>query len=571
MDLEKIEEVGITPLNDLFEEIDKISSLSDFVKFVAKSHKYGVNILFDIASEAHPENSQRTILWIYEAVFGLPSKEYYFDADKEELRSAYLSFITEILTMAGLENAHTISLEIMALETEIAKAAKSSIEGRDLKGMTNLRTLEELPSSWLWQEYFEIVGEDCLDVNALSTICVFNPTYLEFVVGLFSSDPDRLALLKHYAKWQTLLTFAPFLSSGFVDAHFRFFGQTLQGQPRPVDRWVWLIRLLNYQAGDLLGKLYCDRYFPPSSRDYVLDLAETIIVSLRDIIGKVEWMEESTKFHALEKLKNLQLKVGYPNKYTDYRAFMPSKEDNFVSIVRQLFEFNLKWDLRYVGKPTSRDRWLVAPQTVNAYYHPFSNVIVLPAGILQGYSFGPEKDLCVNYGAIGAIISHECTHGYDDQGKDVDAYGNLANWWSPNDIQKYNERLRPIIEQYSSLRVIGDHYVDGNLTLGENIADIGGVKCAYHAMQKALQRHPEANKIIDNFTPSQRFFISWCQLSREKTREAYLLHQLRTDEHPPSKVRATQTLRNIPAFYEAFQVQEGDLMFLKNESRGEIW
>ncbi|KAJ3630019.1 hypothetical protein Zmor_028511 [Zophobas morio] len=295
-------------------------------------------------------------------------------------------------------------------------------------------------------------------------------------------------------------TTIPWIHEGKLSLPKDYYLDPDHGQPEPEERWVWLLGYLNQHAGHLLGKLYCDACFPSSSKEHVMEIARTVIEEQKKLISEVEWMEDNTKAHAHEKLNNLLLKVGCPDNYEDYSTFTPSKKDSFVAIIRQLSVFNMKTNLLLANKPTDREKWLVAPQEADGFYHIFRNELILPAGILQGFFYDPDRDLCANYGAIGAVIGHECIHGYDESGKEVNSRGNMVNWWSYADTIRYKRRVQLIVEQYSSIEVTENHFINGQLTVGENIADIGGLKCAYHAMQTALKKHPEANRVV-SFSP----------------------------------------------------------------------
>eukprot|EP01134_Creolimax_fragrantissima_P007458 CFRG7458T1 len=570
MDTERIETEGLGPLNDIFEDIDAVINKQDYIKMVAHLHRLNIGIVFACGAEADMKDSDSTILWIGEGALGLGPREYYYDEDKEPKRKAYVAHIEKVFSLAGFSDAKTAAQEVMAVEMGLAEVSKTNVEKRDFAAMYNPVTLEDLDEAWDWKTYFDIAGAECLSMDESKLFCVANLKH--FVYACSAVTDENVGQWKQYAKWHTLKQFVKFMPDDFVKANFDFFSRELTGQTEIMARWKQMLHFIDASIGELLGQVYCNRFFPQSSKDAMLELVDNTIISLHEMIDNdLPWMSDSTRASAIKKLSNVSVKIGYPDKFVDYTTFTPTPDDNIISIVRKIFEFEHVRDWNQANKPTNWDTWSMPPQMVNAYYNPMRNEIAFPAGILQGAAFSPDRDLCANYGAIGAVIGHELTHGFDDKGKCFNWKGNIENWWTDTDLERYNSRKQPIIDQYSAIEVLPGQFINGELTQGENIADIGGLKSSYRAMKAALKSHPESDQVIDGYTPDQRFFIAWAQFWRTKSRDDELMQRLASDPHSPGRIRAYLPPCNLDEFVEAFSVVEGDKMYVPKEKRGQVW
>src|SRR6266566_981389 len=492
------------------------------------------------------------------------------DADaSKKLRDQYVAHVTKMLTLLGesAEKAGADAKKILALETALAQASRTRVELRDPQKNYNKMTpaeLQTLTPDWNWGDYFKEIA-----LTAPGDIDVHQPDFFKAINTAFTST--LIDDWKTYLRWHLINATASALSSDFVNEDFNFRETTLRGTEQIKPRWKRVIISEDGEIGEALGKLYAAEYFPPAAKARALELINNLKEALADRIKTLEWMDEPTKKAALEKLAAFQVKIGYPEKWRDYSALMVDRGP-FVLNELRAENFESKRQLNKIGKPVDRTEWGMTPPTVNAYYNPKMNEIVFPAGILQPPFFYANADDAVNYGGIGAVIGHEMTHGFDDQGRQYDPVGNLRDWWSPQSAEEFKKRSEAIINQYNEYEPLPGLHVNGALTQGENIADVGGVKLAYAALQKALDKHPEErNKKIDGLTPEQRFFLSFAAIWRQKIRDEDQKLRLNVDPHSPGHFRVNGPLSDLPEFAKAFDVPDGAPMVRAADKRVNIW
>src|SRR6184192_1516635 len=501
----------------------------------------------------------------------MPDRDYYTKDDdaSKKLRDAYVAHVTRMLTLLGesAEKAGTDAKKILALETSLAQASRTRVQLRDpIKNYNKMdvRQLQDLTPDWNWSDYFKTI-----DLVESGDVNVQQPEFFKAANDLFRST--SLDDWKTYLRWHLINGAAPALSSDFVNEDFNFKETTLRGTPQIKPRWKRVILSEDGEIGEALGKLYVAEYFPPAAKARALELINNLKEALADRIKTLEWMDEPTKKAALDKLAAFQVKIGYPEKWRDYSALMIDRGP-FVLNELRAENFESKRELNKIGKPVDRTEWGMTPPTVNAYYNPKMNEIVFPAGILQPPFFYANADDAVNYGGIGCVIGHEMTHGFDDQGRQYDKLGNLTDWWSPQSGEEFKKRAQAIVNQYNEYEPLPGLHVNGALTQGENIADVGGVKLAYAALQKALDKHPEErDKKIDGLALEQRFFLSYGAIWRQKIRDEALKLRLNTDPHSPAHYRVNGPLSDLPEFAKAFNVPDGAPMVRAADKRVNIW
>ena len=569
MDTAKINEEGTKPLADLFKRIDDIKTTADVQEVIANFHSQGITPSFFLFSEQDQKNSNMVITWLYQGGLGLPDRDYYVkdDSRSKEIREAYLKHVTNMFKLMGdpegtaEKNAQTV----MNMETELAKASRTRLEMRNPKLNYNKMTLAELEHTapyFDWASYFDRVGlGDPGDIN------VGQPDFFKETSKMMKTI--SVNDWKTYLRWHLIDETAQYLSKDLLNEDFDFNGKFLSGTQELLPRWKRVLNTTSTNLGELVGQLYVERYFPPESKKRMVDLVMNLKTALGERIKNVDWMSEETKEKALAKLEAFGVKIGYPDKWIDYSS-LEIKRDSYVLNVIRANAFETRRDLNKIGKPVDPTEWGMTPQTVNAYYHPFRNEVVFPAGILQPPFFNPNADDPVNYGAIGVVIGHEMTHGFDDQGRQYDAEGNLNDWWTPEDAKRFDERAQVLVDQFNQYFPVDTVHIDGKLTLGENIADLGGLNVSYDALQHAMAKNPPKAE-IDGFTPDQRFFLGYAQVWRNNIRKENLLLRLKTDVHSPGKYRVIGPLSDLPTFYAAFDVKEGDAMWRPEDKRAKIW
>ena len=568
MDVATADRLGAAPLKPELDRIAAVETPADLPAEVARLNRIGVGVCFIVASEQDPKNSDMVIAGQGQGGLGLPERDYYLRTDdrSKKLRDAYVAHVAKMLVLAGDTSADAAaqSQEILKLETALAKGSKPAADLRDPVANYHkmpLADIAKLTPHFDWNVYLAGLG-----LPAPEAIDIGQPEFDRALDAQLASTP--VADWRAYFKWHLIHDNARYLSSPFVDENFAFYGTTLSGTPKQRERWQRIVGMVDEQAGEALGQLYVADAFPPASKARMLALVANLRAALHDRIEHLEWMDEPTRAAALRKLDAFGVKIVYPDKWIYYRTLVIDRGP-FVSNMIRASEFNVKRDLAKIGKPVDRTVWGMSPPTVNAYYDPTMNEIVFPAGILQPPFFDAAADDAVNYGAIGAVIGHEMTHGFDDEGRQFDPKGNLADWWSPQSAKLFKERSSGIVRQFNGYAAFDDLHVNGELTQGENIADLGGVKLAYTALHKALAGHLQGR--IDGFTPEQRFFLSFANVWHENLRPEALRLQVNTDPHSPPQFRVNGPLSNLDEFAEAFNVPEGAPMRRAAADRVTIW
>jgi len=571
MDEKMIEAMRTKPLQDEFNKIEMIKDRQDVLAEIAHLHAIGVNTLFEFGAGQDAKDSTRDIAQAVQGGLGMPDRDYYTkqDAEMKETREKYVAHVTKMLTLLGepAEKASDEAKKILALETKLAEASRTRVQLRDpIKNYNKMGThqLQDLTPDWNWSDYFKTIN--LVDPGEIN---VHQPEFFKAANDLFRSV--SLDDWKAYLRWHLVDATAPYLSKDFVDENFDFKERVLRGTQQIKPRWKRVVLSEDGEIGEALGKLYVGFYFPPEAKARALELVNNLKEALADRIKTLEWMDEATKQEALKKLAAFTVKIGYPDKWLDY-SLLQIDRGPFVLNTLRAEKFEADRDVNKIGKPVDRTDWGMTPPTVNAYYNSNMNEIVFPAGILQPPFFYPDADEAVNYGGIGAVIGHEMTHGFDDQGRQFDARGNLRDWWTPKSAEEFKKRSGAIVQQYNEYEPLPGLHVNGELTQGENIADIGGIKLAYAALQKALDKHPEErNKKIDGFTPEQRFFLSFAAIWRSKIRDEDQKLRVKTDPHSPAQFRVNGPLSDLPEFQKAFNISDGSPMVRPADKRVNIW
>jgi putative endopeptidase len=571
MDEKTIEGLRIQPLEDELKRIEAISGRSELLKEIAHLHSVGVGVLFEFGSGQDAKDSTHEIAQAVQGGLGLPDRDYYtkMDAASKKLRDQYVEHVTKMLTLAGERPATAAdhAKKILALETKLAEASRTQVQLRDPQKNYNkmpVRQLQDLTPDWNWSDYFKNV--DLLEPNDVN---VQQPEFFKVADQVFKSAP--LDDWKTYLRWHLINAAAQELSRDFVDENFNFKDRILRGTEKIKPRWKRVIASTDEAIGEALGKLYVAFFFPPEAKARALELVNNLKEALADRIKTLDWMDEPTKREALKKLAAMRVKIGYPDKWLDY-SLLPIDRGPFVLNAMRAAKFETTRELNKIGKPVDPTDWGMTPPTVNAYYNPNMNEIVFPAGILQPPFFYANADDAVNYGGIGAVIGHEMTHGFDDQGRQFDAAGNLRDWWSPQSAAKFKERSQAIVTQFNQYEPLPGLHVNGELTQGENIADLGGVKLAYAALQKALDKNQqEREKKIDGLSQDQRFFLSFAAIWKSKQRDQDLKLRLNTDPHSPARYRVNGPFSNLPEFAKAFNIPDGSPMVRPADKRVNIW
>lgn len=569
MDTIAIEKAGIAPLKADFEKIDAIKTTADLMNVIIEQHSKGISPLFYLFGAQDEKNSNAVIAQLYQGGLGLPDRDYYVETDPRsvEIRAEYVKHVTHMFELCGFSNqdASAKAKTVMALETSLAKASSTRKELRNPVANYNKFNLEGLISAtpgFDWKAFFAGVG-----VTGTQEINVGQPAFFKGMASMINTVP--VENWKDYLKWNLVNSMADYLSSDFDKANFKFFGEFLSGTKEQQPRWKRILDLTSSSLGEAVGQLYVQKYFPPEAKEKMVKLVENLKLALGERIQNLTWMGDSTKLEAIAKLKKINVKVGYPDKWIDYSS-LEITPDSYITNIMNSNKFETKRQLSKIGKPVDRGEWGMTPQTVNAYYSPNMNEIVFPAAILQPPFFWLDADDAVNYGAIGVVIGHEMTHGFDDQGRQYDKEGNLRDWWTAEDSKKFEAQTKVLVDQYSAITLLDSLHVDGELTLGENIADLGGVNVAYTAFLKACEGK-DLNEKIDGFTLTQRFFLSYAQVWRNNIRDKALMRRLKEDVHSPGEARVNGIVYNIPAFYAAFNINSGDKKFIPEEKRAMIW
>jgi putative endopeptidase len=568
MDEKKVEALGTRPLAG---ELHRIAALKDkkgLPALIAHLFQIGVSTPYGIGVAQDARESTRYAAHIRQGGLGMPDRDYYLKLDDKRMadtRAGYEQHIAKILLLSGDKNAQAKAKAIVAFETEIAKAHWSKVELRDpVKSYNKVEVakLVELTPGYDMKAALAATGI----ANKIDYVIVGQPSYLASLDQILAKTD--LDTVKAYLQWHLLREFSPFLSKAFVDENFEFYGKTLTGVAENRPRWKIGVATVEGALGEALGRQYVARHFPPERKARMEELVKNVLAAYKESIDTLDWMSPETRTQAQDKLAKFTPKIGYPNKWRDYSK-LAIKPDDLVGNVMRTATFARNYNLNKLGKPIDREEWGMTPQTINAYYNARMNEIVFPAAILQPPFFNAAADDAVNYGAIGAVIGHEIGHGFDDKGSQSDGNGNLRNWWTAEDGDKFKAKTDMLVAQYNAFEPIPGYHVNGELTLGENIGDNSGLAIAYKAYKISL--HGKEAPVIDGLTGDQRFFMGFGQVWRSKMRDAAQIVQVKTDPHSPGQFRANGTLRNQSAFYEAFGVKEGDKMYLAPKDRVSIW
>jgi putative endopeptidase len=569
MDSVAIEASGIKPLR---RELDRIAAIHDrpgIQAEIARLHGMGIPAAFVFRSTPDAKKSSRTIAEAYQGGLGLPDRDYYIKADSasEKIRREYVEHVARMLHLSGADKtrAQWSALAIMRLETALANASMTREAQRDPESLYHLTTTADLQKATpgiAWTSYFTSQG-----LRGVTEVNVAQPPFLHTLDSLLTSAP--LGSWKEYLRWNLLANVAPGLSSRFVKESFRFNSTVLRGVNEMRPRWKRCLALTDNAVGEILGQAYVRKNFTPEAKGRALEMVRNIRAELHSRLGGLTWMSDETKSKAYAKLDSIINKIGYPDTWRDYTK-LEARPGPFATNLLLANEFETRRDLQKIGRPTNRSEWGMTPPTVNAYYNPPTNEITFPAGIMQPPFFDPKADDAVNYGGMGAVIGHEITHGFDDEGRQFDAQGNLSGWWTEADTKEFNRRAEVVKKQFDGYVAIDTLHVNGKLTLGENIADLGGLLIAYGAYRRSLEGKPEPAP-IEGFTGPQRFFLAWAQIWRAKTRPEFTKLLVNIDPHAPPEFRTIGPLSNIPAFAEAFGCKPGDPMVRPESGRAQIW
>jgi putative endopeptidase len=569
MDSAAVESAGITPLEDELDQIAVIKDRRGVEAAIARLHRLGIPAAFAFRSNPDAKKSSRTIAEVYQAGLGMPDRDYYTRSDSaaEKIRGEYVQHVARMLQLAGDDSASASGSAgaIMRLETALASASMTREAQRDPESVYHLVTgpaLQKMTPGFAWSGYFNHLG-----LKAVKEINVAQPQFLGTVDSLLAAAP--LPDWKAYLRWNVIANTAPALSSPFVKESFRFNSTVLRGVNEMRPRWKRCLAFTDQALGEVLGQAYVRKNFTPEAKARALEMVRNIRAELKSRIGALSWMSQATKNKAYAKLETIINKIGYPDTWRDYSA-LEARPGPFVINLLRANQFENARVLKKIGKPTNRSEWGMTPPTVNAYYNASTNEITFPAGIMQPPFFNPKADDAVNYGGIGGAIGHEITHGFDDEGRQFDSQGNLSGWWTKADTEEFNRRANMVEKQFDGYVAIDSLRVNGKLTLGENIADLGGLLISHGAYRRSLAGKPEPPR-IDGFTGDQRFFLAWAQIWRAKARPEFTRLMVNVDPHAPPKLRTNGPLSNIPAFATAFGCKPGDPMVRPESERAQIW
>ncbi|NOQ92800.1 MAG: M13 family peptidase [Flavobacteriaceae bacterium] len=561
---------GIDPLKPYLEAIDGIKNIDDMQTIMAKT--VGISDpFFGLGSGPDLNDSSMNIAWIGPGGLGLPDRDYYLleDEKSQERREQYVAHITRMLQFLGDDEvkANKDAKMILALETKLAEPRLNKVERRDARNYNNPRSVSQINKMTPiinWQKFID----DLIVKKEIDTIIVAQPKYMKSLQVVLSET--RIDDIKVMMRWSTLNNAAGYLTTDIEKANWDFYSKTLYGAKAQKPAKERALGTINGSVGEALGKLYVDAKFPPEAKEKAENMIANVIKAFQNRIKVLDWMSEETKQKAIVKLDKITIKIAYPDKWKDYSAMQIKEGNSFAENMLAVANWKIKEDLSEIGEPVDRTKWGMSPQTVNAYYNPIMNEIVFPAAILQPPFYNYTADEAVNYGGIGAVIGHEISHAFDDSGSRFDGDGNLNNWWTKEDLEKFENRSTALADQYSAIEVLDSVFINGKFTLGENIGDLGGVLGAYDGLQLFFEEKGRPDD-IDGFTPEQRFFMSWATVWRTLTRDDALRTKIKTDPHSPGKTRAVQPLRNIDPFYMAFDIKEGDKMYIAPEDRVRIW
>jgi putative endopeptidase len=574
LDEAKANELGSEPIRADLGTVQAISSLADATKLLGEFERTGTSGIFGMYVDNDPNDPTRYQINLYQGGLGLPDEAYYREDKHKEILEAYQVHVGKMFALAGWDKdkAEAAAKTVVDLETTLASKHWDNVATRDAdktNNPTKFADLQKLTPTFDWNLWFVGAG---IDPKVLAESIVMMPSFFEGLAFVYSEE--NLENLKTWLSWNVISSKAAYLSQEFVDERFAFYGTKLTGAPVNRARWKRAVSLVEGSLGEAVGKIYVEKYYPPEAKAKMDQLVEYLIQAYRESIQELEWMSDETKKKALVKLDKFTPKIGYPTKWKDYSSIVIDRND-LVGNIKRVTSWGLDREMKKIGSPIDREEWFMTPQTVNAYYNPGFNEIVFPAAILQPPFFSLESDDAVNFGAIGAVIGHEIGHGFDDQGSKYDGDGALISWWSDADRKAFEERTASLISQFNELspeQLPDENRVNGELTIGENIGDLGGLGIAYRAYLLSLKDNGGSEPApIDGLTAKQRLFLSWAQAWRTKGRDEMVLQRLATDPHSPPEFRCNQIVRNIDAFYEAFDLSPEDALWLDQSQRVSIW
>ncbi len=572
MDSVTIEQQGAEPIQEELKTIADMKDLKGLTAMLADMSMNGLNPFLGIFGEADPDNSSMNIAWLWQSGLGIGDRDYYLKPDQQNTRDKYVEMMAEmfklsgygkLVNMEGRENE--LAAALLKLETAMAEKFMDKNTMRDPFKTHNIRTIDQLQKmlpAINVKEYLEAQG-----LGSLESVNVGQVDYVSALSQILKTTD--LNTIKAYLAWQVIDAAAPYLSSDFVDASFNFYGKVLSGKEENKPRWKRVVGTVDGCLGEAVGQLYVEKYFPAAAKERMLKLVNNLQVALGERIQDANWMSDSTKMRAKEKLDAIIVKIGYPDKWRDYGK-LEIKNDSYYANVVRARRFENEYQMSKIGKPVDPTEWQMTPQTVNAYYNPTTNEICFPAGILQPPFFDMNADDAVNYGAIGVVIGHEMTHGFDDQGRNYDKMGNLANWWTEEDGKNFEARAQVLVDYFNKIEVAPGLYANGQFTLGENIADNGGLNISFQALQKA-KAEGGIQETMDGFTADQRFFLAYANVWANNIRDEEIVRRTTEDPHSLGKYRVNARLPHIDGFIEAFNIKPGDKMYVAPEERAHIW
>ncbi len=568
MDSNAIERAGLTPLASVMGRIDGISDVGSLMDEITRQHTQGIGQVFHFYVSPDDKNVTKQICQFSQGGLGMPGREYYFDKDPRTtaIRSAYQEYIVKMLSLMGQDatTAQKNGADIYKLELALAGASLTRVEMRDpykLYNKYDINGINALTPGIDWKQIFtglRITGHD--------SMIVATPAFFTQLAKQLKATP--LETWKVYLKYHLVNDMAPFLNKSFDTTRFAFYGKTMRGQKAQELRWKRVLGIVDGTVGELLGQMYVDKTFKPEAKKRMMELVNNLQQTYAERIQRLDWMSNETKQKALAKLNGFLKKIGYPDKWKDYSTLTVTGND-YVANIFAASQWEYNYEMSKLGKPVDRTEWQMTPPTVNAYYNPAFNEIVFPAGILQYPFFDENADDAVNYGGIGGVIGHEMTHGFDDQGRLYNADGNLSNWWTSEDSANFTTKANVVIKMYGDIAALDSTHINGELTEGENLADLGGLAISYEAFKKTKQGQSEEK--IDGFTPDQRFFLSWAQVWRANTRPEEIAQRLKTDPHSPNEFRCNVPVSNMEAWYKAFNISENDKMYRPDSERAMVW
>ena len=563
--MELRDSLGTAPLKEDLEKIEAISNYKELAKYFAYANKVGIQVPISPFIYQDLKNPEQYAAYLMQSGIGLPDRDYYTATDdrSKEIRTKYQDHIQKMYELAGWKNGQQAAKTVMALETKLAEKQMKKEDTRNPANLYNPYATDDLKTlmpDFDWSTYLTETGA------TVDTIIVATVDYTKSLNNIYKSTP--LETWKTYLKWSLLNSKASQLTQALEDQNFNFYSKELSGVQEQRELWRRGVNVVNANLGEVVGKVYVDKHFPPEAKKRMTELVDNLKLAYQESITNLDWMSEDTKKQALDKLSKITVKIGYPDEWKDYSDLSISEDDLYGNLKRSS-EFQYQQELDKLGGPIDKGEWGMTPQTVNAYYNPTMNEIVFPAAILQPPFFNLKAEDAVNYGAIGAVIGHEIGHGFDDQGSKFDGDGKMRNWWTDKDREEFEKRTTSLVGQYDEFEAIDSVFVNGKFTLGENIGDLGGLGIAYAAYQKSL--NGEEGPVLDGFTAKQRVFIGYAQAWLNKSREEAIRRQISTDPHSPAKFRVNGVVRNLPEFYEAFGVSPQDSLYLAEDKRVKIW